>query len=92
MGLISLLKNKFAKKETVEEKETVKYQKGLEKSRQNFSSKLTELTKRYKTVNEDYFSDLEEILIESDVGISLALKIIEELLDESKENKISSPQ
>ena len=92
MGLVSFLKNKFAKKETDKEQETVdKYQKGLEKSRQNFSSKLTELTKRYKSVNEDYFSELEEILIESDVGISLALKIIEELLDESKEKKITSP-
>lgn len=94
MGLVSFLKNKFSKKEeNVKEQETVdKYQKGLEKSRQNFSSKLTELTKRYKTVNEDYFSDLEEILIESDVGISLALRIIEELLDESKKENISSPE
>ena len=94
MGLVSFLKNKFSKKEeNVKEQETVdKYQKGLEKSRQNFSSKLTELTKRYKTVNEDYFSDIEEILIESDVGISLALRIIEELLDESKKENISSPE
>ena len=87
MGLVSFLKNKFAKKE-----ESVdKYSKGLEKSRENFSNKLSELSKRYKTVNESYFEELEEILIESDVGISLALKIIEEVLDESKANKITEP-
>ena len=87
MGLVSFLKNKFSKKE-----ESVdKYSKGLEKSRENFSNKLSELSKRYKTVNESYFEELEEILIESDVGISLALKIIEEVLDESKANKITEP-
>ena len=80
MGLVSFLKNKFNKNE-----ESVdKYSKGLEKSRENFSNKLSELSKRYKTVNASYFEELEEILIESDVGISLALKIIEEVLDESK--------
>lgn len=87
MGLVSFLKNKFNKKE-----ESVdKYSKGLEKSRENFSNKLSELSKRYKSVNADYFEELEEILIESDVGISLALKIIEQVLDESKENKITDP-
>ena len=91
MGLISFLKSKFSKKE--EQGETVdKYQRGLEKSRKNFSSKLTELTKKYKTVNEEYFSELEEILIESDVGISLALKIIEEVLEESQKQKITDPK
>ena len=87
MGLVSFLKNKFSKKE-----ESVdKYSKGLEKSRENFSNKLSELSRRYKSVNAEYFEELEEILIESDVGISLALKIIEQVLDESKENKITDP-
>ena len=89
MGLVSFLKNKFASKK--EEESVDKYSKGLEKSRANFSNKLSELSKRYKSVNSEYFEELEEILIESDVGISLALKIIEEVLDESKENKITEP-
>lgn len=90
MGLISFLKNKFSKSE--EQEKVDKYQKGLEKSRANFSSKLTLLTKKYKSVNEDYFSELEEILIESDVGISLALNIIEQVLEESQKQKISDPK
>ena len=90
MGLISFLKNKFKGNE--EDVVTEKYSKGLEKSRANFSNKLTELSKRYKQVNEDYFTELEEILIESDVGVSLTLRTIEEVLDESKEKKIFDPQ
>ena len=91
MGLISFLKNKFKKNEKKEEV-TIKYEKGLEKSRRNFSSKLNNLTERYKSVNQDYFEELEQILIESDVGISLALNIIEEVLQRSKDENITDPK
>lgn len=87
MGLISLLKNKFKKSD----ESTKTYSEGMEKSRRNFSNKLTDLSKRYKSVNQDYFEELEEILIESDVGVSLALRTIEELLDMSKEQNITDP-
>ena len=90
MGLVAFLKNKFSGNK--DNKEVVdKYSKGMEKSRENFSNKLSELSKRYKSVNASYFEELEEILIESDVGISLALKIIEQLLDESKAQNITNP-
>ena len=91
MGLIAFLKSKFKKGEKKEEV-TEKYEKGLEKSRRNFSSKLNNLTLRYKSVNQDYFEELEQILIESDVGISLALNIIEEVLQRSKDENISDPK
>jgi len=87
MGLISFLKNKISKKDEV----TEKYSNAMEKSRKNFSNKLTDLSKRYKEVNSEYFSELEEILIESDVGVSLSLRIIEEILDLSKEKNIFDP-
>ena len=90
MGLISFLKNKFRKSENDEE--TKKYSEGLEKSRKNFSSKLKNLSSRYKTVNQEYFEELEQILIESDVGISLTLNIIEEVLERSKEEHITDPE
>ena len=87
MGLISFLKNKFKKKD-----EAVNtYSQGMEKSRQNFSNKLTNLSLRYKTVNQEYFEELEQILIESDVGINLTLKIIDEVLEQSKLEKITEP-
>lgn len=88
MGLISFLKDKFKKKDKV----TETYSKGMEKSRKNFSSKLKSLSSRYKTVNQDYFDELEQILIESDVGISFALNIIEEVLERSQKENITEPE
>ena len=88
MGLLSFLKEKFKKKD----KSTEQYSKGMERSRKNFSSKLKNLSERYKTVNQDYFDELEQILIESDVGINFALNIIEEVLDRSREEGITDPQ
>ena len=89
MGLFSFLKNKFSKKEQKEKEETKSYEKGLEKSRKAFASKLESLSKRYASVNEEYFEELEEILIESDVGVELSLRLIEKLLDQAKAEKIS---
>ena len=88
MGLIAFLKEKFAKKD----KKVDKYQEGLSKSRKNFSSKLNSLSERYKTVNQDYFDELEQILIESDAGISFALNVIEEVLNQSKKDHITDPK
>ena len=85
MGLISFLKNKFSKKKDVD---VETYSDGMSKSRQNFSNRLNSLSKKYRKVNQEYFEELEEILIESDVGVNLALKIIDEVLQESKEKKI----
>ncbi len=90
MGLMSFLKEKFSKNK--KDQTTEKYEKGLEKSRKNFSSKLNNLSERYKSVNEEYFEELEQILIESDVGISLTLQIVEEVLQKSKEEKITDPK
>ena len=87
MGLISFLKNKFKKKDEAVDA----YSQGMEKSRKNFSNKLTNLSQRYKTVNQEYFEELEQILIESDVGINLTLKIIDEVLEQSKLEKITEP-
>ena len=88
MGLISFLKEKFSKKKDNEKVEAEAYSKGMEKSRANFSNKLVSLSKKYKKVNQEYFEELEEILIESDVGVNLALKVIEEVFDKSKKQKI----
>ena len=87
MGLISFLKDKFSKKEKNE-----KYVAGVDKSRKNFSSKLHLLTKRYSKVNEEYFEELEEILIEADVGVNLALDIVEVTRNETDQKKITDPK
>ena len=93
MGLFSFLKEKFGKKKPQEQEESLSsYEHGLEKSRKNFASRLEELSKRYAKVNEAYFEELEQILIESDVGVGLALNLIENLLDWAKEEKVSEPK
>ena len=85
MGLISFLKEKFSKKKKTD---VDSYNEGMSKTRQNFSNRLNNLSKKYKKVNQEYFEGLEEILIESDVGVNLSLKIINEVLQESKDKKI----
>lgn len=87
MGLIAFLKSKFKKKDNT----INQYSKGMEKSRKNFSSKLHNLSLRYKNVNQEYFDELEQILIESDVGVNFALNIIEDVLEQSKKEKIYDP-
>lgn len=88
MGLFSFLKGKFSK---AEDEKTKKYEKGLEKSRKAFADRLHELSRRYKSVNADYFEELEEILISADVGVETTLGIIDDLLRKSQEEKISDP-
>lgn len=93
MGLFSFLKNKFSKKPEKEQEESVDvYAKGMEKSRKAFASRLDELSKRYAKVNGEYFEELEQILIESDVGVELSIRLIEELLDKAKKEKLSEPK
>lgn len=88
MGLFKFLKEKFSKNKG-ENKDTKTYVEGMSKSRENFANKFNELAKKSKKVNSEYFSALEEILIESDVGVSLTLKTIEEVMNECKEKKLS---
>ena len=88
MGLFKFLKEKFSKKKVEDSnkesqtenssdlKSLEKYDQGLEKSRKNFSSKLDELAKKYKNANQEYFEELEEILIEADCGVSFTIKTI----------------
>lgn len=90
MGLLAWLKG--LKKQKPEDKNVEKYNKGMEKSRSNFSNKLTNLSKRYKSVNQEYFDELEQILIESDVGVSFALDTIEKVLEQSKREKLTEPE
>lgn len=73
-------------KETKDPKETEedRYDEGLKKSRQGFGAKINALLANFRHVDEDFFDDLEETLIESDVGFETAVKISDELQDEVK--------
>lgn len=76
MGLFDF----FKKKETTPESQQA-LDKGLEKTKDGFLSKITKAVVGKSTVDEEVLDDLEEILVTSDVGVSTTLKIIERIED-----------
>ena len=75
-----------------EEKKSVKvYEKGLTKARQGFVSKLVNLTTKYKNVNEEYFEELEEILIMADIGVNTVMDFMDRIRDRVKKENITDP-
>ena len=93
MGLFSKLKEKFSRKEVFkDEKQKERYDKGLEKTRKDFSDKLNKLNKKYKKVNSEYFEELEEMLIMSDIGVNTVIKFMDRLVERAKSEKIDDPE
>ena len=66
------------------------YEKGLEKTNKGFGARLNAFFAQFRTVDEDFFDDLEELLIESDVGYETAEELTEQLRDEAKLQKAKS--
>ena len=102
MGIFNKLKNMFQGskesaadqkpgEDTVQEEVRV-YEKGLTKSREGFVSKLANLTNKYRTINDDYFDELEEILIMADIGVNTVMEFIDRLKDRAAKEKISDPE
>ena len=87
---MSFFKKLFSseKKETsLSEEVKVSLDKGLEKSKTTFFSKLTKAVAGKTKVDADVLDNLEEILISSDVGVNTTLKIIERIENYVSENK-----
>ncbi|WP_433596714.1 signal recognition particle-docking protein FtsY [Limosilactobacillus reuteri] len=81
------------KPEEDQESETVKkYDRGLEKSRTGFGARLNKFLANFRHVDEDFFDDLEDMLIESDVGYDMAMKLSDELREEVKLQNAKSKQ
>ncbi|PKR87029.1 signal recognition particle-docking protein FtsY [Heyndrickxia camelliae] len=88
MSFFQKLKDKFSKStDTV----TEKFKDGLTKTRNSFAGKVNDLVARYRKVDEDFFEELEEILIQADVGFSTVMELIDELKMEVKRKNISDP-
>lgn len=60
------------------------YARGLARSRSTFGQKLNRLFANFRSVNDEFFDDLEDTLIESDVGVDMAVKISDALRKEVK--------
>ena len=64
---------------------------GLAKTRNNITGKLNGVLASFKSVDEELFEELEEILITSDVGVSTTLMILDKLRSRVKEQNIKDP-
>lgn len=91
MRLFDAIKKAFTGTEP-ETPEENKYDEGLEKSRSSFGEKLNALFANFRTVDEDFFDDLEEMLIESDVGFETAVRLSDELREEVKLKNAKDPK
>lgn len=61
-----------------------KMEKGLEKTRKTFGQRMNELFAKFRSVDEDFFEELEESLIGADVGFETSMKIADALREEVK--------
>ena len=85
MGFFDKIKRAFTGEEKTEEVEVQeKYDKGLEKTLKTFGERMNELFANFRTVDEDFFEELEETLIGADVGFETAIRITEALRQEVK--------
>ena len=100
MGLFSKIKNAFIKQEEKEDKkltkvekeeklETEKYVSGLAKSRDNFVNKLSLLGIKYTKISDEFYDELEEILITADVGINTVMSFTDKLRKRVKSENIT---
>lgn len=88
MSFFKKLKEKFTQQtDAVSEK----FKDGLEKTRNSFQGKVNELISRYRKVDEDFFEELEEVLIGADVGFTTVMELIDELKKEVKLRNIQDP-
>ena len=89
MGFFSKVKEKFVGKSA---KQNEKYVAGLDRSNTTFSDRINELAARFREINDEYFEELENILIMSDVGVSMVMKIVDEIKNEVRLQNITDPK
>ena len=89
MGFFYNFKEKIVGKSA---KQNEKYVAGLDRSNVTFSDRINELAARFREINEDYFEELENILIMSDVGVSMVMKIVDEIKNEVRIQNITDPK
>ena len=89
MGIFNKIKNKFIK---INDKEIIDYSSGLEKTRKEFVSKLSFLGISHTKIDDDYFEELESLLIKADIGVKTVIDFIDRLRKRVKEENINDTQ
>lgn len=87
MGLFSKIKDALKK----EDKSVSTYEKGLSKTRKSFVNKLANLSKEYDEINDNYFEELEELLINADIGVNTVMDFMDKLQLRVSKEKITDP-
>ncbi|KAA9025905.1 signal recognition particle-docking protein FtsY [Niallia endozanthoxylica] len=88
MSFFKKLKEKITKQT---DSVTEKFKEGLTKTRDSFTGRVNDLVSRYRKVDEEFFEELEEILIQADVGFDTVMTLIEELKREVQRKNIQDP-
>ena len=89
MGFFKKLKDKINDQT---EQVTNKFKTGMTKTRDNFTSKVNDLVARYRTVDEEFFEELEEMLISAGVGVETVMELSEEWGMEVKRRNIKDTE
>lgn len=89
MSFIQRLKANLSK---TTESVTQKFVHGLSKTRTSFQSAVSQLFRVSKRIDEEFYEELEEILISADVGVSTTMHLVEQLREEVDERKIKEPE
>ena len=89
MGLFSKFKSIISKKDNSKDEEIKVYDEGLKQTRDNFVSKLNILGIKYTKVSEEYFDELESLLIMADIGVNTVMKFMDKLRDRVKHENIT---
>ncbi len=71
---------------------TEKFKDGLTKTRDSFVGAMNDLVKNYRSVDEEFFEELEELLISADVGVVTVMELIDELKDVARTRNIKSSE
>lgn len=67
---------------------TQKFKAGLAKTRDSFTSKVNDLVARYRKVDEDFFEELEDLLLQADVGMDTVMELMDKLRYEVQRKNI----
>lgn len=67
---------------------TKQFRDGLEKTRKGFIEKVSDLVMRRKKIDEEFYEELEEILIGADVGVNTVMDLMDDLRAEVKQRRI----
>lgn len=71
---------------------TEKFKEGLSKTRNSFTSKVNDLVARFREVDEEFFEELEELLLQADVGVETVMELVDQLRWEVQRKNIKNTE